>query len=42
MTIKRIVRETLLIVAEGDAEVAFVRHLKVVYRSECRTSRLDV
>jgi hypothetical protein len=32
MTIKRIVRETLLIVAEGDAEVTFIRHLKVVYR----------
>jgi len=32
MTTKRIVRETLLIVAEGDAEVAFIRHLKIVYR----------
>jgi len=33
MTIKkRVVRETLLIVAEGDAEVAFIRHLKSVYR----------
>lgn len=29
---KRVVRETLLIVVEGDAEVALVRHLKVVYR----------
>ena len=32
MTTKRIVRETLLIVAEGDAEVAFIRHLKLLYR----------
>lgn len=32
MTMKRVVRETLLIVAEGDAEVAFIRHLKIVYR----------
>jgi len=33
MTIKkRVVRETLLIVAEGDAEVAFIRHLKSLYR----------
>lgn len=32
MTAKRIVRQTLLIVAEGDAEVAFIRHLKTMYR----------
>ncbi len=29
---KRVVRETLLIVVEGDAEVALIRHLKNVYR----------
>ncbi len=28
---KRVVRETLLVVAEGDAEVAFVRYLKSLY-----------
>ena len=33
MTTKtRVVRETLLVVAEGDAEVALIRHLKSVYR----------
>lgn len=30
-TKKRVARETLLIVAEGDAEVAFIRYLKRVY-----------
>lgn len=32
MTTKRVVKETLLIVAEGDAEVALVRHIKITYR----------
>ncbi|HVI54800.1 MAG TPA: hypothetical protein VM621_07080 [Luteibacter sp.] len=32
MTIKRVVKETLLVVAEGDAEVALVRHIKALYR----------
>lgn len=29
---KRVVRETLLIVVEGEAEIALIRHLKMVYR----------
>ena len=32
MTVKRTVKETLLVVAEGDAEVAFVRYIKTMYR----------
>jgi len=28
----RVVRQTLLVVGEGDAEIAFVRHLKAIYR----------
>lgn len=31
---KRIVKFTLLIVGEGDSEVAFIRHLKAVYGTE--------